>query len=123
MVAKVTVLSEANFEISLRQAGKPVVVSFGATWSSPARAVTRQLNDLAAMVGDSVRIASLDTDENPSLPRILRIKSLPTLSVFIGGVEKARTSQPMTTQEMAAWVSAETSDVTSGVDSDDGFFL
>jgi thioredoxin 2 len=51
-----------------------------------------------------VRLVKVNTEENQGLAARLGIRSIPTLALFRGGSELARTAGAMDTPRIVAWV-------------------
>ena len=62
-----------------------VLVDFWADWCQPCRMLAPVLEQLAAEHGEGVRIAKVNTDENPGLASRLGIRSLPTVKLYRHG--------------------------------------
>ena len=77
-------VTEANFDIQVLQADKPVLVDFWATWCGPCQMQAPILEELAKE-RDDVIIAKVDVDQNPNLAQKYRVMSIPMLAVFKNG--------------------------------------
>lgn len=78
-------VTSATFESDVINSKKPVLVDFWAPWCAPCRAIAPILEDLATEMGDRVKIAKLNTDENIELAREYQVFSIPTLMIFHNG--------------------------------------
>jgi thioredoxin len=85
MGAMTVTVTEASFDEKVLQSDKLVLVDFWATWCGPCRMVAPVLEEIAAEYPDTITIAKLDIDENPSLARDYQVLSVPTLILFKGG--------------------------------------
>lgn len=75
---------KGNFETILTDS-RPVVVDFHALWCGPCKAQSPILKEVAAELGDSVRVIKIDVDQNNILAGKYQIQSVPTVIIFKGG--------------------------------------
>ncbi|MFD2826966.1 thioredoxin family protein [Leeuwenhoekiella polynyae] len=78
----------------------PVLLGFYT--ESDKRSVVMQpiLLDVAAALGDQVKVIKIDVDKNPDLAEALRIKGLPTLVIYKKGEMKWRQSGEQNAQAL-----------------------
>ena len=82
---EVTVLSDADFERSVLQSDKPVLVDFWADWCQPCHQIAPTVKELAAQYGDRMLVGKLDVDANPITTSKFGIRGIPALVLFKNG--------------------------------------
>jgi thioredoxin 1 len=87
---QVVTVTEATFDRIVLQAQLPVVVDFWAGWCPPCKWLDPVVEDLAIEQAGRLLVAKVDADENPGLVRRYGTLSLPSLLVFVDGIERAR---------------------------------
>jgi thioredoxin 1 len=75
---------KGNFD-TLIQDDRPVIVDFHALWCGPCKVQSPILKELAAELGDRVRVIKIDVDQNMDLAGQYHIQGVPTLIVFKKG--------------------------------------
>ena len=90
---------KAHFD-SLIQDSRPVIVDFFAPWCGPCKLQHPILEELAAELGDRVKIIKIDVDQNSNLAGRFRIQSVPTLMIFKDGNEIYRQPGVHTKQQL-----------------------
>ncbi len=78
-------VNDDNFESSVKNADKPVLVDFWAPWCQPCLAIAPILDEVAAEYGDKVTIAKMNVDENANIPAEMNVKTIPFLALFKDG--------------------------------------
>jgi thioredoxin 2 len=107
--APIEVGSAAQFDSLVAQAALPVVVDFWAPWCGPCRMVAPELQKVAGRQAGRLLVVKVNTDELEELGRRYAIRSIPTMAVFAGGREVARSSGARPANEIETFVEQATS--------------
>ena len=78
-------ISDRDFDGVVGASTVPVLVEFWKPGCGGCRALTRQLELLAAEVGGSLLILKMNVEDNFQIPSELDITSLPALALYKGG--------------------------------------
>ena len=78
-------ITDENFEAEVLKADKPTLVDFWAEWCGPCKMIAPSLEELANDYKDSIDVAKLNVDENPTTASSFSIRSIPTLLIFKDG--------------------------------------
>jgi thioredoxin 2 len=82
----------AAFDAAVSASVLPIVVDFWAPWCAPCRMVAPEIARVAQRNQGRYLIVKVNTDAIPELGDRFRIQSIPTMAVFSGGREVARTT-------------------------------
>jgi len=88
----IDVHASADFDRLVTAASLPIIVDYWAPWCGPCRMVAPELQKVAARQAGRVLVLKVNTDELSDLGERFGIRSIPTMAVFSGGKEIARTS-------------------------------
>jgi thioredoxin 1 len=89
-VALIGEVTDKDFDERVLGADGPVLVDFWAEWCVPCHMVSPVVEEIGRDKGDSLRVATLNIDENPEVTRRFGVMSIPTLMLFKDGAEAAR---------------------------------
>ena len=78
-------ITDANFQDTVLNSEKPVIVDFWAEWCGPCKMITPVLEELAAEYAGRVTVGKVNIDDHQNLAAQFRVSSIPTLLLFKGG--------------------------------------
>ena len=81
-----------------------MLVDFWAEWCGPCKAIGPALEEISEVMGDKVKIAKLNIDENPSTPQTYNVRGIPTLLIFKNGEVAAEKIGAMPKSALEQWV-------------------
>ena len=82
---KVVVVTDAEFESTVLQSDKPVILDFWAEWCQPCKMLSPTVEEIAGEYEDTVKVGKLNVDDNPHTATKYGIRGIPTLLFFKGG--------------------------------------
>jgi len=108
--APIEIQRSADFDRLVAASVLPVVVDYWAPWCGPCRMVAPELEKVAARQAGRLVIVKVNTDALSDLGERFGIRSIPTLAVFAGGREIARTAGARPADEIEAFITKAVSD-------------
>ena len=83
-------ISEAQFDAEVLQDKGLVLVDFYADWCGPCQMLGPILEEVAAALGDRVKIVKVNVDEAQGLAQQYGVMSIPTVYLFDGGAKMSK---------------------------------
>jgi thioredoxin 2 len=80
-------VTDANFADEVERSPLPVLLDMWAPWCGPCRMIAPIIEQLASELAGRVKVAKLNTDENPMIGSRFNVRSIPTLLVLKDGKE------------------------------------
>lgn len=84
-MSQAAAVSAAEFDTQVLQAAQPVLVDFWAAWCGPCRRVAPEVDAVAQLLGEDVKVFKVDVDAEPDLAARYGIQSIPALMIFKDG--------------------------------------
>ena len=82
---KVVTITDAEFESSVLQSDKPVILDFWAEWCQPCKMLSPTVEAIADEYEEKIKVGKLNVDDNPNIATKYGIRGIPTLLFFKGG--------------------------------------
>lgn len=84
-MSEIMITSE-NFDRTVMQSEKTVLIDFWAGWCGPCRMLAPIIDEIAEEYVDTVTVGKINVDEQPQLAAAFGVESIPTLIAFKNGV-------------------------------------
>ena len=98
--------TDSDFQNDVLGAEGPVLVDFWAEWCGPCKAIGPALEEISGELGDKIKIAKLNIDENPMTPTQYGVRGIPTLLIFKSGEVVAEKIGAMPKSQLQQWIEA-----------------
>ncbi|MEN9406007.1 MAG: thioredoxin [Bacillota bacterium] len=101
---KIVEVTDKEFEESVSNNEKPVLVDFWAPWCGPCKQLNPVLDEVATELGEKIKICKLNVEENPDVAGRFEIRSIPTLMMFQDGKMVEKKPGAPSKQELLKWL-------------------
>ena len=78
-------LTGNTFGREVLKSNQPVLVDFWAPWCGPCRSIAPFIDKMASEYAGKVKIAKINTDQNPGISQQYGVRSIPTMILFRDG--------------------------------------
>lgn len=97
-------VTDATFPAEVLESKTPVLVDFWASWCGPCRQLHPVLEELAGERAESLKIVSVNIDENVSYAGQLGVVSIPALFIFQDGKLVNKTFGAYPKRHLTEWI-------------------
>ena len=99
-----TKTSDDSFKMDVLEAEGPVLVDFWAEWCGPCKMIGPALEEISAEMGDRLKVAKLNIDDNPHTPQQYGVRGIPTLILFKEGQVAATKVGALAKNQLVEWI-------------------
>lgn len=78
-------VTQATFKNEVIESETPVLVDFWAEWCGPCKKLSPLLDEIANEMGDQIKVAKVNVDNERALGMMYQVMSIPTVLLFKNG--------------------------------------
>jgi thioredoxin 2 len=97
-------VGDDRFADAVENSPLPVLVDIWAPWCGPCRMVSPVVEQIGRERAGTLKVAKVNSDTSPAVSARHRVTSIPTLLLYAGGREVARTIGARPAAELRRWV-------------------
>jgi thioredoxin 1 len=98
------ILTDANFEETIKTPGKPILVDIYAEWCPPCKMLGPIMEKLDLDYRDRVTFAKMNLDENHITGNALSVDRIPTVFLYVDGQIKSSFTGFRQENEIKQWI-------------------
>jgi thioredoxin 1 len=97
-------VTDASFQADVLESKTPVLVDFWAEWCGPCKQIGPALEEIAGEMGERVKVAKVNIDDDAETPAKFHVRGIPTLMIFKEGQVVATKVGAMTKTKLKEWL-------------------